>query len=134
MYMTKTELPYFLTGDAKNVHCAICAFWQYAGFSQIQCGFLCPHMCSCDDKCYDYNNGHVCKHIHRVHSMTHQDLEGSTPSQELHNDFDNISYAESMFDPQKGTQLINYSFRLNMPNNHRSHNSTKYFQWFDGRA
>ena len=40
--------------------------------------------------------------------MIHQDLEGSnTPSQELQNDFDTISYAESMFDPQKGTQLIN---------------------------
>ena len=38
-----------------------------------------------------------------VNSMTHQDLEGSnTPSQELDNDFDNISYAESMIDPQKG--------------------------------
>jgi hypothetical protein len=35
--------------------------------------------------------------------MIHQ--EGSnTPPQELDNDFDNISYAESMFDPQKGTQ------------------------------
>ena len=75
---------------------------------ELQCGFLCPHMYSCDNKCYDYNNGHVCKHIHRVHSMIHQDLEGSnTPSQELENDFDTISYAESMFDPQKGTQLIN---------------------------
>ena len=34
--VTKTGLSYFLTGDAKNVHCAICAFDEYAAFSQIQ--------------------------------------------------------------------------------------------------
>ena len=34
-----------------------------------ECGFVCWHMYKCDKACYDYNNGHVCKHIHRVHSM-----------------------------------------------------------------
>ena len=34
--MTKTGFSYFLNGDAKNVHCAIRAFWQYAGVSQIR--------------------------------------------------------------------------------------------------
>ena len=34
-----------------------------------ECAFLCWHMYTCDKGCYDYNNGHVCKHIHRVHSI-----------------------------------------------------------------
>ena len=36
-----------------------------------ECNFLCPHMYKCDDKCYHFNNGHICKHIHRVHSLSH---------------------------------------------------------------
>ena len=35
-----------------------------------ECVFLCWHMYACDQACYDYHNGHVCKHIHRVHSAT----------------------------------------------------------------
>ena len=31
--------------------------------------FLCRHMYTCDDRCYDYGNGHICKHIHCVHSL-----------------------------------------------------------------
>ena len=31
-----------------------------------ECKHLCRHMYLCS--CYDYNNGHLCKHIHRVHS------------------------------------------------------------------
>ena len=42
----------------------------------------------------------VCKYIHRVHSMVHR-VASNKPSHELENDFDNISYAESMFDPQR---------------------------------
>ena len=34
-----------------------------------ECQFLCPHMYTCDKKCYDFNNGHICKHIHKVHSL-----------------------------------------------------------------
>ena len=34
--MTKTGFSYFLIGDPKNAHCAICAFDKYAGFSQIR--------------------------------------------------------------------------------------------------
>ena len=26
-------------------------------------------MYHCDQQCYDYSNGHICKHIHRVHSI-----------------------------------------------------------------
>jgi len=32
-----------------------------------ECGFLCCHMYKCDEQCYDYGNGHICKHIHCVH-------------------------------------------------------------------
>ena len=31
------------------------------------CSFLCHHMYTCT--CYDFLNGHVCKHIHRLHSL-----------------------------------------------------------------
>jgi hypothetical protein len=34
-----------------------------------ECHFLCLHMYKCDSTCYDFNNGHLCKHIHRVHSL-----------------------------------------------------------------
>lgn len=37
--------------------------------TQNECGFLCYHMYSCAKHCYDYTNGHICKHIHRVHSV-----------------------------------------------------------------
>ena len=30
--------------------------------------FLCPHMYMCDNY-HDFNNGYLCKHIHRVHSL-----------------------------------------------------------------
>ena len=72
---------------------------------ESQCRFFFPHMYSCDNKCYDYNNGHVCKHIHRVHSMIHQEESKTPSSQELDNNYDNISYTESIFDPHKGKQL-----------------------------
>lgn len=35
-----------------------------------ECSFLCYHMYSCDSRCYSYNNGHICEHIHRVHSLS----------------------------------------------------------------
>ena len=74
--MTKTGLSYFLTGDAKNVHCAICAFWQYAGFSQIRSqmasevvplGFTCrlpPH-----DLTYAHNFVHAYMRIQKKHQI-----------------------------------------------------------------
>ena len=34
--------------------------------------FLCLHMYECDSRCFDYTNGHICKHIHRVHSLTRE--------------------------------------------------------------
>ena len=39
-----------------------------------ECGNLCYHQYRCDSSCYDYTNGHICKHLHRVHSMnSHRD-------------------------------------------------------------
>ena len=32
-----------------------------------ECRFLCHHMYECS--CYDFSNGHLCKHVHRVHSL-----------------------------------------------------------------
>ena len=34
-------------------------------------------MYTCDDRCYDYGNGHICKHIHCVHSLQYHQEEGS---------------------------------------------------------
>ncbi len=31
-------------------------------------------MYSCDQYCYDYTSGHICKHIHRIHAF--QKTEG----------------------------------------------------------
>ncbi len=42
---------------------------EYEVCSCAECKHLCYHMYSCDQHCYDYNNGHMCKHIHRVHSI-----------------------------------------------------------------
>ena len=70
-----------------------------------ECFFLCSHMYyyTCDSKCYDYNNGH----IHRVHSLLSQSSPKISDSVDQEIDYrspdDNISYAESVFDPHKGT-------------------------------
>ena len=37
--------------------------------TEIECKKLCYHKYTCDEYCYDYTNGHVCKHIHRAHSL-----------------------------------------------------------------
>ena len=37
--------------------------------TESECKHLCYHMYKCDEYCYDYTNGHLCKHIHRVHSF-----------------------------------------------------------------
>ena len=34
-------------------------------------------MYACDKACYDYHNGHVCKHIHRVHSKGKEEIAAS---------------------------------------------------------
>ena len=46
-------------------------------------------MYSCANQCYDYTNGHICKHIHRVHSMKMLGPQDSESSTEM---FDVIHY------------------------------------------
>ena len=43
-----------------------------------KCTFLCVHMYRCDSKCYDFKKGHICKHIHRVHSLNRSSSSNST--------------------------------------------------------
>ena len=33
------------------------------------CYGLCYHLYKCDPLCYDYVNGHLCKHLHSIHSL-----------------------------------------------------------------
>ena len=88
-----------------------------------ECNCLCIHMYKCDSKCYTFNNGYICKHIHRVHSILqkkqphdHEQLE-STETQCSVQDFQqceitetnahsSVAYAGSISDPQRGTNHI----------------------------
>ena len=72
-----------------------------------QCVFLCPHMYTCDGKCYDYNNGHVCKHVHRVHSLSKQNLP-RTPS---HPEPDNVHNIKNTWQKEEWT-----NFEVSSPN------------------
>ena len=44
----------------------------------MECNGLCIHMYKCDKKCYIFNNVHICKHIHHVHSLSQVKPQGST--------------------------------------------------------
>ena len=62
-----------LVGDGytitrKALSCSQCTTSLHC--TAAECGFLCRHMYECDDRCFDYNNGHICKHVHRVHSLS----------------------------------------------------------------
>lgn len=48
--------------------CTDCEKDSPAVCTKIECQFLCWHMYKCDEACYDYNNGHICRHIHCIHS------------------------------------------------------------------
>ena len=73
------------------------------------------HMYKCDTTCYDFNNAHICKHIHRVHSLeikkhplTTSTLQECSDQEELLNDLDcELSYAESTFHQGKGMHSCN---------------------------
>ena len=82
-----------------------------------ECGFLCYHMYKCGSSCYDYNNGHICKHIHRVHSLMNghsasscSTTGGTTNNQQLDSseypteDCDTLTYTESVYVSQTGTR------------------------------
>ena len=84
----------------------------------VEWGFLCYHMYKCASNCYDYN-GHVCKHIHHVHSLLRKCNSTSTkacgiasneqppPSEYSIDDFHTLSYAESVNVSQTGTCTFN---------------------------
>ena len=59
------------TVTKKMENCSRCED-QVTVCTNPECVFLCWHMYTCDTMCYEYNNGHVCKHIHRVHSVNVQ--------------------------------------------------------------
>ena len=75
-----------------------------------ECRFLCLHMYKCDGTCYDFNNGHLCKHIHQVHSLEYVNQPVPAVPDELQYDglFEDLSpeidlsYAESVFCREKG--------------------------------
>ncbi len=75
-----------------------------------ECGKLCVHMYECDDSCYDYNNGHICKHIHRVQSLvlaqsgnTAVESSDHQCGEETYEDIDSLEYAGSILAPKNGT-------------------------------
>ena len=50
--------------------------------TKAECGCLCRHMYKCE--CYDYANGHICKHTHAVQATEHiisyaQEMEEHSP-------------------------------------------------------
>ena len=69
-------------------------------------------MYKCDPCCYDYNNGHICKHIHRVHiivqSAVHTisndlpQLQAQPENQDSEEEMDYLSYAESAQGQKEG--------------------------------
>ena len=67
--------------------------------TKSECLKLCLHMYSCDKACYDYNNGHICKHIHRVHSFLAHQANGVDQFQETIEMKNDIEYAESGITP-----------------------------------
>ena len=74
-----------------------------------ECQFLCRHMYQCDPLCYDFQNGHLCKHVHHVHALrtiTHphtlDDENCAQSDQDTDSDIDMVSYAESRVPPQQG--------------------------------
>lgn len=55
-----------------------CCTDSHSVCTQAECCRLCYHMYSCAEQCYDYTNGHICKHIHRVHSIKMFSHQGSS--------------------------------------------------------
>ena len=68
----------------------------------LECSCLCIHMYKCDSKSYTFNNGHICKHIHRVHSLsqvrsqdsTMEPIEEASTPDGIGQQCDSVDYAE----------------------------------------
>ena len=89
-----------------------------------ECNCLCIHMYKCDSKCYSFNNGHICKHIHRVHLILQkkqpQDQQAEYTVQEdlgqqqceiaENTEHPSLVYADSGSDPQRGTHVNSHKY------------------------
>lgn len=84
--------------------CEDCQASSQLTCTQDECRFLCIHMYKCDSLCYDFNNGHLCKHIHRVHSLHSHPAEKVEIDGEsvIEDDVDYLSYAEPCKPPSQG--------------------------------
>ena len=87
--------------------------------TQEECKFLCIHMYKCDPLCFDFNNGHLCKHIHRVHSLHSQLVEKVEIGDEVMKEYDVdfLSYAEPCKPPSEGIDgIASYCHTLHYAN------------------
>ena len=94
-----------------NDSCIICSKEStHMTCTQEECKQLCYHMYIC---CYDYTNGHLCKHIHRVHSIRMQVQPNHSISTLNHglrgrpdndSDIDPLEFAESVRDLTTGME------------------------------
>lgn len=60
-YQVVRKVASCLACSSESVHCLA-----------PECGFLCLNMYECDSRCFNFTNSHICKHIHRVHSLTRE--------------------------------------------------------------
>ena len=89
--------------------------------TKVECQFLCRHMYKCDPLCYDFQNGHLCKHVHCVHarhaitnaqaySISIKESSGESGCSQLQSDdesdVDTVSYAVSCIPLSQGLQNI----------------------------
>lgn len=89
---TITNLTHECSSDKDHFHC-----WD------SECLNLCRNMYTCT--CYDYANGHLCRHVHRVHSIWVQesfDIEDSsavaldsTSPMDFSNNYTNVGTSKS---------------------------------------
>ena len=82
-----------------------------------ECEYLCYHMYQC--QCYDFKNGHICKHVHRVHSMKKHNERQTKAEKHEHtsrldamadegnvSDVDPLEHAESVVPPKRGKMIV----------------------------
>lgn len=55
----------------------------------IMCNGLCHHLYKCDSLCYDYMNGNICKHLHRIHSLQCVSITEENVTESMDISFDN---------------------------------------------
>ena len=76
-----------------------------------ECRELCYHMYACDEFCYDYTNGHMCKHIHSVVHKSGSEGNNQLPNTcDAENDSasdldDPLEFAEHIRDSSKGMKI-----------------------------